>query len=340
MRYLIDYEVDALERLTVLIVSRDDAVMVLPDFDAAEFSSVEGRPRVVAWTDLTGPSEAIREAFLSLRTDAVGQVALVDDELSFAFLSQLREWLPEEPVLASTVLSDLRVAKTDAELDSIAAAGELVSSGVEFALAHATPGKTEIAVKHEIETWLREAGAESVDFVLVQAGPNSASPHHAADETRLEEGGPVLVDVAVRLEGYFADMTQQVFLGEIPDDYSQHYEVVRRAEEAGVAAAVVGATAHDVAVEAASVIRAAGLGRWMGARVGHGVGLGVHEPPAVVEGNAWPLQPGTVITVEPGIYIPGRYGIRIEDTIVVTEGGPQRLTRAGRPLVVRPPDAR
>jgi Xaa-Pro aminopeptidase len=171
---------------------------------------------------------------------------------------------------------------------------------------------------------------------LVQAGANAASGHHNADETVLCAGEPVLFDISARLDGYWSDTTQQVFLGDVPDEYREHYELVARAQEAGVRAAVVGATAHDVAAAASAPIVEAGLGAFTGPRTGHGIGVSIHEPPSVIEGDATELVEGVVITVEPGVYLPGRYGIRIEDTVAITAAGPRRLTRGARELVAKP----
>jgi Xaa-Pro aminopeptidase len=193
---------------------------------------------------------------------------------------------------------------------------------------------TELELKRTIENSMWDQGAESVDFVLVQAGPNSAVGHHRAGDRELRNGEPVLVDIAARVDGYFADVTQQVFLGPPPDDYREVYEIVATAQEEGVRAAQSGASASasDVDRAATAVIQTAGFDEWSGPRTGHGIGLDVHEPPSVIDGDETELQPGAVITVEPGVYLPGRFGIRIEDTVIVTDGEPQRVTRGARSL--------
>jgi Xaa-Pro aminopeptidase len=333
LRYLLGYDAIALERLTVLAVSRTGAAMIMPDFEAPEFAAVDGRPPVAAWSDRDGPAAAVDQAFAQLGT--IDGAALIDDELPFGYFARVRDRLPAQPTPASALLGELRLRKSAAELEAIARTGELVSRGVDLAQQIAEPGMTEIALKRRIEELMWEGGAASVDFVLVQAGANSANGHHAADDTVLRAGEPVLVDIAVRVGDYFADTTQQVFLGEPPDDYRAHYELVQRAQEAGVQAAVVGATAHDVAAAASAPIVEAGLQDFTGPRTGHGIGIGVHEAPSVIEGDDRELAAGMVITVEPGVYFPRRYGIRIEDTVAVTDEGPRRLTRGARELVAR-----
>jgi Xaa-Pro aminopeptidase len=215
----------------------------------------------------------------------------------------------------------------------MASAGELVSTGVDLALERARPGLSERELANEIETALRDGGAESLDYILVASGPATAAAHHQAGARRLSAGEPVLFDIAVRVDGYFADITQQVFLGAPPIEYVRAYDAVKAAQEAGVAAAVVGATPEDVDRAAGRQLVAAGFERET--RTGHGLGLDVHEAPSVVEGNHLRLEPGIALTVEPGIYLPGRWGIRIEDTVLVTQEGPKRLTRGARPLSIK-----
>lgn len=334
MRYLTGYRAMAVERITVLLVTRDAVAMVLPDFDAGEFRDATGLEAVFEWADKHGPSEAIDEAFRSLGLDGTVSAA-VDDELRFDFFTHLRGRLAGDPRRASELLGPLRLSKTSAEQATIRRAGELVSHGIDVALERARPGMTELELKRAIEDALWDGGAESADFVLVQAGANSAVGHHNADETLLREGEPVLVDIAARVDGYYADITQQVFLGTPPPEYVRTYEIVAAAQEQGVRAARSGASAASVHRAAAGVIEAAGFGESTGPRTGHGIGLDVHEPPSVVDGDETELVPGTVITVEPGVYLPGRFGVRIEDTVIVTDGDAQRVTRGARPLFAK-----
>ena len=333
LRYLLGYRAMAIERITVLLVSRNSAAMVLPEFDRGEFVESTGFERAFGWTDAAGPERAIAAAF-----GEAGLVrrALVDDELRFDFFTLLRDRLGSTPGRAAELLAPLRLVKSADEQEAVARAGELVSLGIDVALERAQPGVTELELKRAVEEALWERGAESVDFVLVQAGANAAAPHHNADATPLREGESVLVDVAARFDGYFADITQQAFIGEPPEEFSRAYDAVAAAHAAGVDAARAGATAGDVDRAASDVRADAGFGQWRGTRTGHGLGLDVHEPPSVMDGDETELVPGTVITVEPGVYVPGRYGVRIEDTVIVTDGAPRVVTRAARPLVTKP----
>lgn len=333
LRYLVGYRASAFERITVLLVSQNAAAMVLPSFDRDEFVAQTRLDDAFGWTDKQGPRAALDAAFRSV--GASPRNALVDDELRFDHYALLRERLGDAVGRASELFAPLRLAKDADEQDMLARAGELVALGVEVATKRAQPGMIELELKRAIEQALWNAGAETVDFVLVQAGANSVAAHHSGDSTALREGEPVLFDISARWDGYFADTTQQVFLGEPPPDYVEAYEVVAAAHAAGLAAARAGATAGDVDRAAARVIEEAGFAESSGPRTGHGIGLDLHEPPSVLDGDETELVPGAAITVEPGVYLPGRYGIRVEDTLIVTEAEPRIVTRAARPLVVK-----
>lgn len=332
LRYALGFRALPTDRLTALVVSRDAAVMVMPDFEAPEFIEATGFEAVVPWADRVGPAPAVEEAFARLGSLPAEPRAVVDDELPFQFFTHLRAHLGPDPGLATSLIGELRLVKSPDEQERIARTGALVSDAVDLFQERVEPEMTELEVKRLLETFLWEGGADTVDYVLVQAGANSAQPHHTAGTDVLQAGEPVLVDIAVCLDGYFADITQQTFLGEPTREYAEAYEVVRAAQDAGVRAAVPGAKVEDVAAAATAVIEDAGYGEWNGPRTGHGLGADVHEAPSVVEGNDAELRPGFVITVEPGVYIPGRFGIRIEDTVIVTEEGPRPVTRGARPL--------
>jgi Xaa-Pro aminopeptidase len=305
--------------------------MLLPDFEAEEFVRTTGFDSVVTWDDTRGPEPGVKDAFARLPRLGRDPVIAVDDELSYAHFALLAVYLgTRRPVLASSLLGPLRLLKSAHEQEVMTRAGELVSKGIDAMIELAEPGMSEKQLCNALESSLRDNGAESVDFVMVQAGASAAAPHHEAGLGLLREGESVLADIAVRLDGYFSDITQQVFLGEPPADYVHAYETVSAAQEAGVKASVVGATAQDVDRAAAAVLVEAGYERQ--SRTGHGIGLDVHEAPSVVEGNLMQLRPGMTFTVEPGIYVPGRFGIRFEDTVLVTNDGPRRLTRGNRPL--------
>jgi Xaa-Pro aminopeptidase len=193
-------------------------------------------------------------------------------------------------------------------------------------------GRTEREVANDIAEAIR-GRHKTVDFVIVASGPNSASPHHEVSDRVIEAGDPVVVDIGgTTAAGYCSDSTRVYHLGDPTPEYVKAYDVLLAAQEAGVQAAVVGATAESVDAAARRVLAEAGLGEYFIHRTGHGIGVETHEHPYLVAGNTDPLAVGDAFSVEPGFYIPDRYGARIEDIVVCTEDGPMRLNHTPREL--------
>jgi Xaa-Pro aminopeptidase len=182
---------------------------------------------------------------------------------------------------------------------------------------------------------MRREGAEGVAFeTLVASGPNSALPHHRAGGRKIDRGDVVILDYGCRVGGYCSDITRTVVCGKATEEVKKVYEVVRRAQERGVKAVKKGAEAKEIDRAARSEIDGAGYGEYFIHRTGHGIGIDVHEEPYIVEGNALLLEEGMAFSVEPGIYIPGRFGVRIEDIVVVGMDGAERMNNAGHSLEV------
>jgi Xaa-Pro aminopeptidase len=173
-----------------------------------------------------------------------------------------------------------------------------------------------------------------VEFTIVGSGPNAASPHHGAGERTIEASDVVVLDFGGKAQGYCSDITRTVFVGEPDEERRRVYEVVRSAQQAAFEAVRPGVAAQDVDRAARAVIEEAGYGDRFLHRTGHGIGLEVHEPPYLVEGNETPLEVGMTFSDEPGIYVEGRFGVRIEDQVVVTAEGGERLNEATRDLTV------
>ena len=178
-----------------------------------------------------------------------------------------------------------------------------------------------------------ESGHESVEFVIVAAGPNAASPHHFPSEREIQQNEVVLFDFGGRRAGYNSDTTRCVVVGNVSTEVDEAYQVLQAAEEAGVSAARVGLSCQDVDRAARSVIDAAGYGRQFLHRTGHGIGLNVHEAPFMIEGNELPIEVGFAFSVEPGIYMEGKWGMRIEDIVIVTDGEAIKCNTSDRQLV-------
>jgi Xaa-Pro aminopeptidase len=336
LEYLLGYRATAVERLTVLLVTATNAAMILPEFDEPEFRELTRFPGTISpWPDDNGPSSAVAAAFESLGGAADDALVLIDDELPYRFLRELEPWFEHVRLRpAGEVLSALRMRKSLDEVTCMEAAGDIVSRAMDRALDVIEGGRTERWVAEQLRRFLMEAGADSADYILVQAGDASAAPHHMPSDRQIRTGEPVLVDIAARVGGYFADTTQQVFIGSPPDDYRAAYDAVAAAHREGVESARPGIEIQDIDARSNDVLQNHGFPRET--RTGHGIGLDVHEPPFVMAGDRTVLEPGMAFTIEPGVYQQGRFGVRIEDTVLVSADGMRILTAAARPLVVKP----
>ena len=235
---------------------------------------------------------------------------------------------------ASRVTGPLRAQKDAAEIDALRAAARVVDTVALAIRDRPFAGRTEADISRELVDRMLEGGHERANFAIVASGPNAASPHHEPGERVVEMGDSVVCDFGGTMAGYCSDITRTFVVGAAPADLVDLYDVLFEAQEQAVRAARVGVTCEEVDAAARSVIAAAGYGDYFIHRTGHGIGLEEHEDPYLVSGNATPLAAGHAFSVEPGIYLPGRCGARIEDIVVATESGPERLNEAPRELAV------
>ncbi len=228
---------------------------------------------------------------------------------------------------APSVVERARMIKDDDELQRIRAAVALGAKLFDRTLQVLRPGIKETEVAAEMELAARQGGAEEMSFpTIIASGARSALPHGRASLQVIAPGGFVVCDFGVILSGYCSDQTRTVWVGAAPKDARQAYEAVREAQQAAIAAVRPGIPVGEVDSAARKVLRKAGLGRYFTHSTGHGVGLEIHESPRVADGQREVLQPGMVITIEPGVYFPGKWGVRIEDMVVVTAGGCEVMT--------------
>ncbi len=241
----------------------------------------------------------------------------------------------DELVPTTGLVEGLRAVKEPAEIAAIAAAIELTDRAYEHVVGLLRPGLTEKQVAWEIEKYMREHGAEGMAFdPAVAAGPNSAVPHHSPTDRPIQAGEPVWIDCGARLAGYCGDLTRSFCLGHADARFRQVYDLVLRAQETAEAGLRAGLTGVEGDALARDVIAAAGYGEAFGHSLGHGIGLAVHEAPRVSRLSAEPLAAGMVTSVEPGVYLPGWGGVRIEDVTVIEEGGNRVLTRAPKQSII------
>jgi Xaa-Pro aminopeptidase len=268
-----------------------------------------------------------------------GRLGFEAEHLTWAQGQRLADTVSEDPggsVEATTgEVERLRAVKDAHEIALLERACEVTTSALGWLFdQHVAPGRTEQELARLLEHRFVDLGAEAAAFdTIVASGPNAAVPHHAPTGRQLQVGDVLTVDCGARVEGYHADCTRTVALGHLPPPMEKVHDLVRRAQSAGRAAALAGATGREVDEAARSVITEAGYGDRFVHGTGHGVGLEIHEAPAVAAGARATLSAGMTLTVEPGVYLPGAGGVRIEDTLVVTEDGPARtLTEMPREL--------
>jgi Xaa-Pro aminopeptidase len=234
----------------------------------------------------------------------------------------------------TAALPMLRAVKDADEVERLAAAGAAADASLEEIVRLPFAGRRESEVGADLAALLRKHGHSQVDFTVVGSGPNGANPHHEMGERTIEEGDMVVLDFGGLKDGYGSDTTRTVHVGEPSDEEREVFEIVRRAQQTAFEAVRPGAACQDIDRAARNVIGDAGYGEHFIHRVGHGIGLTTHEPPYMVEGETLPIEPGMCFSIEPGIYLPGRFGVRIEDIVTVTESGGRRLNNTGRELRV------
>jgi Xaa-Pro aminopeptidase len=248
---------------------------------------------------------------------------------------RFRDALPDaEQVPAGRVLRRLRARKSAAEVAALCEAGAAIDRVHQIVPKLLKPGRTEREVGKDIAEAIIAEGHAVVDFVIVASGPNGASPHHEVSDRVLKPGDPVVVDIGGTMpSGYCSDETRTYSVGVPPADFRAYYEVLREAQQAACEAVRPGVTAESVDAAARDVIAEAGYGEYFIHRTGHGIGLETHEDPYIVAGNTEVLEPGMAFSIEPGIY-PGAHGARIEDIVVCTETGFERMNLVDRTLSV------
>ena len=330
--WLCGYEAMPLERLTMLVVpAKEEPTLVVPRLEAPRVDDKPDLFRLVAWDETDDPIGLVGGLVGSRITLAIGDHTWSRFLLALQTELPARRWHP-----ASLVTSPLRAAKDRAELDCLAraaAAADRVASAIH---AGDIPlvGRSEAEVANDIGRRLVAEGHDKVAFVIVASGPNSASPHHEPGERIIGRDEMVVCDFGGILDGYCSDITRTVVTGEPTPEMQEMYAVVSEAHTAGVSAAVIGSRCADVDGAARDVIADAGYGEFFPHRTGHGIGRDVHEDPYLVDGNHTLLEAGNAFSVEPGIYLPGRFGARLEDIVVATEDGPWSLNKADHSLVV------
>jgi Xaa-Pro aminopeptidase len=329
--YLTGYDPPPLERLTCLIVRPgSDPILVVPRLERplAEDAGLDELAEISSWDEAEDPYAAV--ASIMGRIERAG----CSDRLWAAHLLGLQRALDGTRfVPAGPVLARLRAIKDREELDFLKRAARYADEAFTRVIQTRLETRTERDVAALLGDLLREAGHDEVTFTIVGAGPNGASPHHEPTAREIHAGDPVVMDFGGRTGGYCSDISRTVVVvGEPPRDFGAVFDLVREAQDEAFRAVRPGVPAEEVDRAARRVIERGGYGDLFVHRTGHGIGLEEHEGPYIVEGNQEPLQPGMCFSIEPGIYLRGEFGVRIEDIVTVTGDGGQRLNHAPRDL--------
>ncbi|MFF0161348.1 aminopeptidase P family protein [Streptomyces sp. NPDC005263] len=322
----------ATERLTLLVLAPDqDPVLVVPTLEAPDATGAIGAPALTLhdWTDGEDPYAATAALL-----DTSGRFGISDNAWAMHLLG-LQRTLPGTSYASLTeALPMLRAVKDAAELELLAAAGAAADATFEEIREVPFAGREESRIAADLARLLREHGHEQVDFTIVASGPNGANPHHEVGDRVVERGDMVVLDFGGLKAGYGSDTSRTVHVGEPTDEERRVHDLVREAQEAGFRAVRPGVACQEVDRAARAVIADAGYGDRFIHRTGHGIGVTTHEPPYMIEGEEQPLVPGMCFSVEPGVYLPGRFGVRIEDIVTVTEDGGRRLNATSREMVI------
>jgi Xaa-Pro dipeptidase len=322
------------ERPIVAIFKIDGrSAIVLPELEAGKVAHTEGM-EALSYTDEEGHEAAFRHACdaLELSESRLGAESL---HMRLVEVQLLERCAPGcRLVMAEDMLADLRMRKDEHELDLMRSAVATTEKALQATIDRVQVGLTEREVASTLRIELLRAGGDAMAFSpIVVAGPNAALPHATSGDRPIQAGETIVVDCGASVGGYAADITRTFAIGGLDPELAGVYEVVRAANRAGRAAVRPGVPAEEIDRVAREVIEDAGYGEYFIHRTGHGLGLEIHEPPYIVAGNRQPLSSGMTFTVEPGIYLPGRGGVRIEDDVLVTEDGAEALTTFTRELV-------
>ncbi|AXI74695.1 M24 family metallopeptidase [Streptomyces bacillaris] len=330
--HLTGYRPVSTERLTLLVLRPgEEPVLVVPTLEAPDAAAATGAPALALrdWTDGTDPY-AVTAPLLGDR----GRFAVSDNAWAMHLLG-LQRALPGTTYTALTeALPMLRAVKDTAELERLAAAGAAADATYEEILKVRFSGRREVDVAADLAALLQHFGHSQVDFTVVGSGPNGANPHHEAGTRTIERGDMVVLDFGGLKHGYGSDTSRTVHVGEPTAEEQRVHDIVREAQQAGCAAVRPGVACQEIDRAARAVITESGYGERFIHRTGHGIGVTTHEPPYMIEGEEQPLVPGMCFSVEPGIYLPGRFGVRIEDIVTVTEDGGRRLNTTARELAI------
>ncbi len=331
LRYLVGYEPMPLERPTLLVITADAPVLLVPRLERplAAAAPAAGDLELLDWRDDEDPYAIVASCIVGAGTVFVGDRIWGSHVLALQRAVPGAAWASAAPIVGA-----MRARKDDVELAALRRAGAAADAALANLLSGPLTGRSEHAIAQELGELLVAHGHDQAAFTIVASGPNSASPHHEAGERTIRDGDAVVLDFGGTVDGYYSDTTRTVVVGEPAERLCEVYVVVAAAQRAATEVVRPGIEIETVDRAARSVIEAAGFGDRFIHRTGHGIGLEVHEPPYAAAGDHTVLEPGMTFSVEPGVYLDGELGVRIEDIVEVTDDGVESLNTTSRDLRV------
>jgi Xaa-Pro aminopeptidase len=330
LRYLSGLELLSLERPTGLLIPRDGPLrLLIPLMLLPQAAGLDAEP--VAWSDEAGPEPALAKVLSGVRR------LLVEPSLPMGAAVLLRSCAPGlELELDPGIVAELRERKDDAEIAALRAAGRLADEMAAWTATQPLDGLTELRLAGRMQARFLEQGHPPHPDFIVATGANGALPHHETGDAPIDPAAPLLLDFGCLVDGYFSDLTRVLFPPATAPEVEEAYAVVLAAHDAAVAAVAAGVPCEEVDRAARQVVEAAGQGERFLHRTGHGLGLEIHEPPYLRSGNPAPLEVGHVFSIEPGIYVPGAFGLRFETIYHLGEHGAEPLNHAPRRMAMAP----
>ncbi|WP_027964256.1 M24 family metallopeptidase [Halalkalibacillus halophilus] len=334
--YFTNLYAEAHERLIALYVDTNgNAALIVPALEKEDAKNAGWDQDIIAYFDDEDPFEKLNQ-WLTGKNLLPTSIAIEETSLNVARSAKLKEILPNVNLVnGENHLNQLRVIKSKVEIEILKEAAAFADFGIETAVKHISPGKTELEIIAEVEYALKQKGIRNMSFsTLVLTGEKTASPHGNPSLTEIKHGDFVLMDLGVVHKGYCSDITRTVAVGEVSTHQKEVYETVLEAENTALKQCEIGMPLGDIDRTARDIITDAGYGEYFTHRIGHGLGINVHEFPSMAANNTDQLKAGMTFTIEPGIYMPGVGGVRIEDDVLMTEDGAIPLTKYPKELQI------
>ncbi len=334
LEFLLGFSPHMDERFQGLFITKEKEMFyIVPQLNMEEMQGILKGSKVYDWGDGEGYMDTLLGAFkdFNLKNKTIG----VNGSTSAVSVLDIKNRIDVNFINGRPILEELRIIKSEDELNNLRKAAHLADKVFEELLGYIKPGIQEKDIKEKIQELFMKNGADGASFSpIVASGPNSSKPHYNLDTRYIQEKDIIILDFGCKYKGLCSDMSRTVFVGGVTEEEKKVYNIVLRSQEAGEKAVREGVTAESVDVIARNVIEEEGYGKYFLNRLGHGIGFSVHEAPDIKGGNKRVLEKGMAFSIEPGIYIPGKFGVRIENIMVIGQNGPEAVNKAPKEIAV------